>query len=153
MSYVIYWVSKLKRGGLTFMIKVLYGGKGTGKSRTLVNTANALCKDRSGDIFFIDDSDDLIYRLDREIRFINLSEFPINEEKNLLGFICGIISENYDIDNIFVDGITRLLTGGNDALVEFLSNIKVISEKFNINFYIALHGDSKDVPEFIREYM
>jgi hypothetical protein len=135
------------------MVKVLFGEKGMGKTKQLVDKANNFCRESSGNVVFIDDSDDLMYDLDREIRFINISEYPIKEENGLLGFICGIISEDYDIEGVFIDGTTYLLISGKETLEELLKNLHSVSEKFGVEFHISIHGDSKETPGFIREFM
>jgi len=135
------------------MVKVLFGEKGMGKTKLLVDQANDSCEKSSGNVVFVDDSDDLMYDLNREIRFINVSEFPIKEENGLLGFICGIISEDYDIEEIFIDGTTYLLISGKETLEELLKNLRIVSEKFGVDFHISIHGDSKEIPGFIREFM
>lgn len=59
-------------------------------------------------MIFIDDDNRAMYDLHHDIRFINLSEFPVSSACEFIGFICGLISNNYDIEKIYIDGI---LTG------------------------------------------
>jgi hypothetical protein len=134
------------------MVKVIYGEKGAGKTKILVDTANSLAKDTTGDVVFIDDSNQLMYDLKHEIRFINVSEFPVNGDQSFLGFICGIISEDYDIDGIFIDGLTYIIKQEISLLEEFFAKMKELANKFKIKFYISINGNPKLMPEYLKEY-
>ena len=135
------------------MIKVIYGTKGMGKTKTLVDTANSLIAKSSGDIVFIDDSSQLMYDLKHEVRFINVAEFPVVGASGFLGFICGIISENYDIDSMLIDGVNYIVKENIASLSEFFSGLKQLAEKYDIDFYVSANGDPENVPEFIKEFM
>jgi len=134
------------------MIKVIYGEKGMGKTKLLVDTANKLAVSSSGDIVFIDDSNQLIYDLKREIRFINASEFPVTGPSEFLGFICGIISQDYDIEGIFIDGLTYILKYKVELLEKFFGELRQVSDKYSIDFYISINGSPDNMPEYIKEY-
>jgi hypothetical protein len=134
------------------MIKVLYGNKGLGKTKILVDTVNELAKQSSGDIVFIDDSNELMYGLDHKIRFINVTEFPVEGSSGFIGFISGIISEDYDIDSIFIDRLTYIVKQQASELDKFFAGLKNLSEKYNINFYLSVNGDSETIPEFLKEF-
>lgn len=134
------------------MIRVLYGEKGKGKTKILVSRANELVETCPGDVVFLDDSDDLIYKLDRRIRFINVMEFPVKGVSGFLGFICGIVSQDYDIDNIFIDGLTYILNQQADSLEEFFIDLKQISEKYGIDFHISINGKEDSMPEYLKEF-
>ncbi len=136
------------------MIKIFYGNKGMGKTKMLVDTANSLVVKGTGDIVFIDDSNQLMYDLKHDIRFINVSEFPIKlNSSGLLGLLCGIVSENYDINGILIDGLTYILGQEAGLLKEFFDDLDKISKKFNIDFYISINGGLESVPEFLTEYI
>ncbi|MCX8129003.1 MAG: hypothetical protein N3I35_02760 [Clostridia bacterium] len=135
------------------MVKVVFGRKGMGKTKILVEEANKLAVESSGDIVFIDDSSHLMYDLKHEVRFINVSEFPLVGSDGFLGFVCGIISEDYDIDAIFIDGLTYILKQKVDTLEGFFKNIEQISEKYNIKFYFSINSETGIIPEFLREYV
>ena len=140
------------------MIKVMYGRKGTGKTKYLINTANSLASEKVGDVVFIDRSDQLMYDLTHKIRYINMEDFPIKNISSFLGFICGIIAENYDIKGIFIDGLTYIakksITSENsNCWLEFFNSLKLISEKYNKDFYISMNGESESIPEYLQEFV
>lgn len=135
------------------MIKIIYGKKGAGKTKTLVDAANEFTSNTKGDVVFIDDSDNLMCDLKHEIRFINVSEFPVAGTSAFLGFLCGVISENYDIDGIFIDGLTYILKQNIDSLKEFFESLKSIALKYNIKFCMTINGNPEEMPEYIKEFV
>ena len=71
---------------------------------------------------------------------------------NSLGFISGIISRDFDITNIFVDGIFKLsaqtiLTG----FESFLNRLETMSQKFEITFVISVSIDAETAPDYIKK--
>jgi hypothetical protein len=138
------------------MIKVICGKKGVGKTRVLVDSSNSLVEICSGVVVFIDGNSrsKLMYELNYKIRFINISEFPleINSPCVFLGFLCGILSANYDVNGIFIDDITSIIGDDVDELKKLFGGLKEISDKYNINFNISMEGDPNSMPEFIKEY-
>jgi len=135
------------------MIKLIYGEKGTGKTRTLVEKANAMAQGNYGNVVFIEDSKQSMYDLVRDIRFINILEFPVCNEDGFIGFICGIIAQNYDTKGIFIDGLTYILKKDAQSLEKFFSKIKEIAVKYEVEFNIAINGSWDDIPEFLNEYI
>lgn len=135
------------------MVKVIYGIKGMGKTKTLIEKANNMAAECKGDVVFIDDSNELMYDLKHNIRFINVSEFPVKGNVAFLGFICGIISEDYDIEGIFIDGLTYITNQNIELMESFFSEIDKISQKFNIQFYFSINGEAARMPQYLKEYV
>jgi hypothetical protein len=134
------------------MIKVFFGKKGYGKSKMMVDAANDLVG-KKGDVVFIDDDNALVVKLKHQIRFVNITDFPIDSARSLAGFVCGLISGNYDIDTIFVDGLTYILKDELHSLQEFFAVVETISKKFNVDFYFSINGDNVEFPEFLGAYV
>mgnify|MGYP000854843341 CR=1 FL=1 len=135
------------------MIKIIYGEKGMGKTRILVDAANKLASDSSGNVVFIDYSNQLMHELRREIRFINTSDYPLKEPCGFLGFICGIIAQDYDIEGIFIDGLTYILNLKANFLEDFFSDLEEISNRFNVDFHMSVNGSIDEMPDYIKKYI
>ena len=136
------------------MIKVICGKKGVGKTRILVDAANNLASESSGDVVFIDGTGRSMYDLVHKVRFINISEFPVRLNKccSFLGFLCGMISEDYDIKGIFTDDFTGIVKDDTESLMSFFKGIEELSSKFSIEFYFSIEGDPESMPEFIKAF-
>ena len=135
------------------MIKVIYGGKGTGKTRSLVESANNMAQGNYGNVVFVEDSNQSMYKLVHEVRFVNILEFPVCGEDGFVGFICGIIAQNYDTKGIFIDGLTYILKKDAECLESFFSKLKLIASNYEVEFVISIDGSMEDIPEFLKEYI
>lgn len=134
------------------MIKVVYGNKGIGKTKYLLADVNAAMKDCKGDIVFIDTSNSLVTDLPHEIRYINLGDFPVHSLCELVGFLCGVVAEDYDIVTIYLDGLEKIESGTPDYAA-FFEKVKQIGAKFNTNFVFSTNGDVRGIPDDVtKEY-
>ena len=135
------------------MVKVYYGKKGTGKTKHMLESANGLVLTSKGNVIYIDDSDELRLKLDHSIRFVNILDYPVKGADSFLGFICGVASQNYDIETIFIDGLTYIVEQSAEELSRFFKGVDDLSERHNVDFYMSINGDEDKMPEFIKKYL
>jgi len=135
------------------MIKVIYGQKGTGKTKWLIDTANKVSREAKGTVVFVDYSTQLMYDLDRKIRFVNTSDFPLTGSDSFFGFICGMISQNYDIQDIFIDGLNHITKQTAFELESFFDSLKLLGDKYEVDFHIILSGSKDDIPEYLNQFI
>lgn len=135
------------------MIKVFYGKKGTGKTKNMLENANGLVAQSAGNVVYIDDSNELMMKLDRNIRFINVKDYPVDGAGAFLGFICGVASQNYDIETIFIDGLTYIVGEDAASLETYFAGLEKITDDNKLNFFISINGDEANTPEFIKKYL
>lgn len=132
------------------MVKIIAGGMGTGKTKRMIQMANTMAKTSDGNIIFIDDDNRNIFELDHKVRFINLEEYSINTAPMLYGFVCGLLSSNFDIDTIFVDGLAYLNELKNDNLEQVIDVFNEVSEKQSVTFVICFNHEG-DLPTHLQE--
>ncbi len=135
------------------MIKVLYGKKGMGKTKTMLDAANNAVKECAGSVIYIDDSNELLTKLSHDIRFVNVLDYPVHGSHEFLGFICGIASQDYDLHELFIDGLTYIVKEDIGDMENFFIGAKKISELCNFDMMISINGDENNPPEFIKEYL
>lgn len=134
------------------MVELLIGKKGTGKTKALVDKVNTALTVAKGNVVFIAKNSDQMYAVDSKARMAATSDFDIRSYNELLGFIYGIVSRDYDITNIFVDGIFKIVgTTELDGFEEFLSRLEDLSRKQNISFVISVSIDADTAPDYIKE--
>lgn len=133
------------------MVKLIAGKKGSGKSKEIVNMANANVAMSKGSSIFIDDDKRAMYDLHHDVRFINLGEFPVSQKSELLGFICGLISNNYDIDNIYIDGILNCIDIDMAQLPTWFTKLDDISTAYNIDFTVTLSHEGA-LPDPLKQF-
>ena len=119
------------------MIQFIVGPKGSGKTRRVIEMANRATTETKGNIVFIDGDHRRMLELKYQVRFVNVNEFEIEDLNVLYGFLCGIIAGDYDVEQIYIDGILEALTGDINNIKSFVDNINKLSDKFNVNFIIT----------------
>ena len=135
------------------MIKVFFGEKGMGKSKMMVDLANEHAGKGKGNVVFVDDSNDLMLKLKYQIRFTDVSVYPVEGADQFFAFICGIISQNYDIESIFIDGLTYIVKAGIGTLEGFFANIEKLMQKYGIDFIFSINGKPESIPPFLKAYV
>lgn len=135
------------------MIHVFCNKRGSGKTKALIKLANEMASTAKGNIVYIDDDDRPMLELDKKIRFIETNEFGLKDYNCFYGFLCGILSRDYDIEALFIDGLSNIVDGNlKDAAFLFYSMEKLVRDR-NIKLYINLNAEDKDIPEFIKKYV
>ena len=133
------------------MIQLIVGNKGEGKTKQLIAMANDTVKTTDGLVVFIDDDKRHIYDLHYDIRFVETGEFPLSNYREFIGFVCGILSQNNDIKEIFVDGLTNIIkTIDNESLVKLKNKLDKLSEHRDLNFIISMNVDPNDLPAEVK---
>lgn len=134
-------------------MKIVYGPKGTGKTKIVIDQANALIDSAKGHVVFITDTNRYMYDLKNQIRFINLSEYEVVTEESLIGFIKGIVAANYDNEYIYVDGIARITKKQLSELGDFFALIETLEKNSSVSFVFTCSAEKTDLPEFLKKYV
>lgn len=132
------------------LIRLIYGKKGSGKSKKLLDMANAEVETAAGNIVYIDDNNRCMFDLKHEIRFINTADYGIDNADKLYGFVCGILSGNFDISSIYLDGLKKLIKNENKELAQLLSQFENLFA--DIDAHIVVSG-SAEAPDFLKKYI
>lgn len=136
------------------MVQILAGEKGEGKTKILIDLANESVSTSDGDVIYIDDDKRHIYDLNHKIRFVEVSEFPLANYRELIGFIYGIFSQNSDITKVFVDGIFKIVQSlGNEDLIKLVTRLDSMSKAYNVDFVLAGNVDPADLPKEVEQYI
>lgn len=134
------------------LVKFILGGKGTGKTKWLIDNANKDMKEGNGNIAFIDVDDDHIFSLDYNVRLINAMEFDILNIESFYGFLCGVISMDYDMEKVYVDSIYKIMDISIDDMKDLIERLNKIGKKMETLFYINVDYLMSDMPEEIKDY-
>lgn len=134
------------------MIKLLAGGKGEGKTKRLIDMSNEAVKTTDGHIVFIDDDRRHIYDLHYDIRFVDTTEFPLSNYRELVGFIYGILSQDNDIVEIYIDGIQNIIkTFDYEAFTKLQVKLDRLSAAQGVGFVISMNCENIDeLPDEIK---
>lgn len=135
------------------MINLIMGIKGSGKTKALIDKVNKAVLDEMGDVVCINKGNRFMYDLNHKIRLIDTDQFKISNFDMFYGFICGIISEDFDITHIFIDSILKIVPENIESLDKFIVSLEQVAEKFNIKFTITISEDCSKATDNISKYM
>ena len=124
------------------MVQLIVGSKGDGKTKHLLDRVNSQIKTASGNIVYLDKSAKHMHELDNKVRLINVTDYPLKNCDEFIGFICGIISQDYDLEQMYLEG---------QDLTDALTQLNQISEQFKIGFCVSISVEEKDLPDFAKE--
>ena len=130
------------------MIEIICGEKGKGKTKELLDKVNNSIATAAGNAVYLDKSQKHMYELNNKVRLINVMDYPITDCDEFLGFICGIISQDHDLEEMYLDSFLTIASIDNDAdIVKAIEKLDVISEKFKVRFILSVSKNKEDLPE------
>lgn len=135
------------------MLHVFCDKKGSGKTKALIQSANEKINMSKGNIVYIDDDSRHIFQLDRRIRFISTDEFQLKNYSNFYGFLCGILSEDYDVSTIYIDGLFNIVEGSLEDAAHLFYDMEKLTHKYNVDFYLNVSVEKDTMPDFIKKYV
>ena len=135
------------------MIKVIYGANGTGKTKMMIDAANAAVEQAKGHLIFITDSKRGMYDLEREVRFIDVSEYDIAGETALCGFIKGVIAGNNDNEYVYIDGVVRIAGKPVQELATFFYMLDKVAKNNNMVITVSVSATKEELPDFVTKYL
>ena len=135
------------------MVQLIVGEKGKGKTKFLLDKANEAVKTADGHIVYIDKSGKHMYELNNKVRLIDASRYPLTNGDEFIGFICGIISQDHDLQQIFLDSFLKNTKISDDSakITEYVQQLSTISEQFKVDFVLSISKDEKDLEDAIKE--
>ena len=91
------------------MVRVIMGVKGTGKTKQMIELINEAAKTEAGSVVCIERGAKLTYDIHNSIRLVEASDYSIDSFDALKGFVCGLYAGNYDISQIFIDSLCKIV--------------------------------------------
>lgn len=135
------------------MIKVIYGSKGTGKTKQMIAAANEAVSVAKGHLIFITDNKRCMYDLEREIRFIDTTDFDIAGEAALCGFIKGVIAGNHDNEYIYIDGAARISGKPVAELAAFFFMLEKVANDKGLTVTVSVSAAEEELPDFVKKHV
>ncbi len=133
--------------GENIMISVIYGAKGSGKTKRIIDATNAASEKASGQVIFITDNGDSL-AVKAGVRFVNLAEYGIKSVDEFAGFLKGMLATNFDIQHVFIDGVSRLLDLPADGLKPAFDAMEKVAG--NVEFVVAVSADK--LPKYLEKF-
>lgn len=134
----------------TTMVQLIVGEKGKGKTKYLLDKVNTAIKTANGNIVYLDKSRKHMYELNNKVRLIDVTEYPIQSSDEFVGFICGIVSQDHDLEEMYLDSFLKVAYIDGTDVLSVIKKLKHIGEQFDVNFVVSMSIEEKDVPEELK---
>lgn len=129
------------------MVYLVTGPRGSGKTQQTIDLANEKVKTSNGNVVFIKKSHKDTYTVDFNIRVIRMADYPdVLTLEEFVGFLYGMAAGNHDIEAVFIDSVLKQANITLESLAAFLHKLNKISTENNIDFYLSISADKKDIP-------
>ena len=134
------------------MISLIYGPKGTGKTKIILDQINDAAKKAKGNVVFIAKDTGYSVSIDFAVKCVYASEFGINSAEQLRGFVKGIIACNSDVEYLFIDGIARITNCELKELDTLFADLEDIANNNKLKLVLTISSTLENMPDFIAKY-
>lgn len=129
------------------MVQLIVGEKGKGKTKHLLDKVNTEIKNVSGNIVYLDKSAKNMYELNNKVRLIDVSDYFIENFSEFLGFVCGIISQDHDLEQMYLDSFFPISKAEKDDMDACIDKLEKVGEKFGVDFVVAVSLTESELSE------
>ncbi len=135
------------------MVRLLIGHKGSGKTKKIVSLANESLNTVDGSVVFISKNSRLMTDLKYNIRLICMEDYEsITNVDEYIGFLYGIVSQDHDLERIFIDSILKHADIKKENLEDFLARLEKISKEHDLEFIVSISADREELGAYIDQY-
>lgn len=135
------------------MITLLTGRKGSGKTKKLIELANAAVSKSDGCVVVIEKGQKLTYDISHTARLVDSDAYDIKGVDALFGFASGICAGNYDVTDIFIDSTLKITGTGSEVVEKLVAELKKLGEAANTNFVLSISAAEEEIPASVSEYV
>lgn len=133
------------------MVQLIVGNKGKGKTKQLLDKVNSEVKNILGSIVYLDKSTKHMYELNNKVRLIDVSQYMIESSSEFLGFVCGIISQDHDLQQMYFDSFLKISKLEGQDITDVVAKLDKISEAFHVDFVLSVSMDESELPDALKD--
>ena len=132
------------------MVQLIVGNKGKGKTKILLDKVNSEVKELPGSIVYLDKSTKHMFELNNKVRLIDVPDFMIENADEFIGFIAGIISQDHDLQQMYLDSFLKIASLEGKDITTTIERLDKLSEKFHVDFILSVSMDAHELPEAVK---
>lgn len=133
------------------MVQLIVGNKGKGKTKQLLDKVNTEIKEISGSIVYLDKSTKHMYELNNKVRLIDVSQYMVESADAFVGFVCGIISQDHDLQQMYFDSFLKIASIDDANLITTIEKLEKVSASFNVDFILSVSKDEAELPAELKD--
>lgn len=133
------------------MVQLIVGKKGKGKTKIVLDLVNKEIATASGNIVYLDQSNDHMYELNNKVRLINVRDYGVANADEFVGFIRGIVSQDHDLEQMYFDGFLKIsCVESVDKAEELIQKLDKISDTYGFKVIASISLDENELPESLK---
>ncbi len=133
------------------MVQLIVGNKGKGKTKQLLDKVNGEIKQISGNIVYLDKSTKHMYELNNKVRLIDVSQFQFENSSEFIGFVCGVISQDHDLQQMYFDSFLKIACLEEQDITATVGKLEKLSSQFDVDFVLSVSMDESELPAGMKE--
>lgn len=133
------------------MVQLIVGQKGKGKTKHLLDKVNNEIQNVSGNIVYLDKSTKHMYELNNKVRLIDVSMYMLSDSDEFVGFICGIISQDHDLQQMYFDSFLKIACAEDADIEPIINRLDSISKNFGVDFILSISLDEAELSDSLKE--
>jgi hypothetical protein len=133
------------------MIQIISGEKGKGKTKILIERANTEVRSAKGSIVYLDKNNKHMYELSNKIRLENICDYFIENQSEFIGFICGIVSNDHDLQTVYLDSFLKIAYVTEKDIETVFTKLAKISEQFHVDLVLSISLNENQLPESLKK--
>ena len=133
------------------MVQLVVGKEGKGKTKHLLDKVNEEIKKAAGNIVYLDRSTKHMFELNNKVRLINVQDYDFENSSEFIGFIYGIISQDHDMQQMYIDGIMKVAKLDKSDITSMVKKLENISTTFNFDLFLSISADVNELEEEIKK--
>ena len=135
------------------MIKIVYGPKGFGKTKIMIDEVNKAADVAKGNVVFVTDKRMSTVSINFNVRCVYTEEHGIDNYQAFIGFINGLLAGNSDIEYIFIDGFRRIIGEKLRGGQKVFKAIKQLQKEYpELKMVISLSATKEELPSYAKRY-
>ena len=134
------------------MIKLITGKKGTGKTKVLIDMINDSVKSTNGCLVCVEKGETVRRSISYKVRWCGVEQFNISGYEAFYGFLAGMLAGNYDIKEVFVDGIIKIGGPDLDELGTMLEKIQALTGD-DTQIVFTISADNSELPASVTKFI
>lgn len=135
------------------MITLLIGKKGSGKTKKLIELANAAVEASKGNVVVIEKGLKLTYDVSHQARLIDVDAYGIAGMDAMLGFVSGICAGNYDVTDILIDSTLKIIGKDMADLEGFVNKLQVLAQSANTKIVLSVSAAQEEIPDTLAQFI
>lgn len=133
------------------MVQLIVGNKGKGKTKHLLDKVNTQVKEVSGNIVYLDKSTKHMFELNNKVRLIDVSQYMIEDSSEFVGFIAGIISQDHDLQQMYLDSFLKIACLEDSDITKTVEKLEKLGDTYGVDFVLSVGMDKENLPEAVKE--